>query len=191
MERNVQRRADVRRGKRIGKRDRPWHVGRAAVAASRHQAAESANHMAEGDPRREHIARGPEGQLVAPDIPERDERGRDETAVEHTARPGEHENLVGVVAEIVEIDEEQEQLGAYQGRDDDVDAEIQQASGIESGLAASHDGELQAGEIRGSQHDAVRVDRQRPDAEDFGNFKQSRVHVPLPARRAASALRQL
>ena len=162
-----------------------------AVTASRHQAAEPADDVAERDARREHVARRPERQLVAPDIPERDERGGDEAAVKHAARSGEHENLVGVVAEVVEVDEEQQQLRADERGDDDVDAEIEQASGVESGLAPAHDGELQAGEIGGRQHDAVRVDRQRPDAEDFGDFKQSRVHVPLPARRAASALRQL
>src|SRR5262245_61829400 len=75
MEVYAERRADVGRRKGIGERDRPGNRGRLAVTAAREEAAEAADDVAERDAGREHVARGPERQPAAADVPERHSDG--------------------------------------------------------------------------------------------------------------------
>ena len=56
MQRDVERRADVEVGHRIGERYRPGHVGRFAVTASSQQTSEPAHHVAESDAGGEQVA---------------------------------------------------------------------------------------------------------------------------------------
>ena len=125
MERDVQGRADVGCRKRIGERDGPRHRRRPAVAAAGHEASDPPDHVPQRDARGEHVARRPERQFVPPDVPEGHERRRDEAAVEHAARARKHENFIGVVAEVVEIDQKEQELRADQGGDDDVHAQVE------------------------------------------------------------------
>ena len=55
--------------------------------------------MAERDPRREHIARRPQRQADATDIPQRDDHSEDQPAVEDAARARQRQQLARIVVE--------------------------------------------------------------------------------------------
>ena len=71
---------------------------RLAVAAAGEEAAEPADDVAERDAGREHVARRPERQADAADVPERDDDGEDQAAVEHAARARERQQLARIGA---------------------------------------------------------------------------------------------
>ena len=158
MQRDAERRADVRGGQRVGERDRPRHVGRPSVAAAGGQAPEPAGDVAERDARREHVARRPERQPVAGDVPEGDDDREDQAAVEHAARPRQRQQVLRRRAELIEVDDEQQQLRADQRGDDDVDAEVEHARRVEPPLLGAAHRQPEPEQIgRGEQH-AVGVD---------------------------------
>jgi hypothetical protein len=95
--------------------------------------------MPERDARREGVARVPHVQPVPPHVPERHEHRRDQSAVEHAARSRQRQQLTGVAAVVVELDDVQQELGADEGADDDVDAQVEHPRRVETArLGALH-----------------------------------------------------
>ena len=90
---DVQRRAGVGERERIGEDDAPRHRRLLAVAAAGEEAADPADDVAEGDARREHVGRRPHRQLVAADVPQRDDHREDQPAVEDAARLRQRQQL--------------------------------------------------------------------------------------------------
>ena len=128
-------------------------IGFAAVAAAGQQAAQPADDVAERDARREQIGRRPHRQTVAAAEPEPDRHGDDQPAVEHAGRARERQDLARLLAEVVEIDDDQHQLGADERRDDEVDPEVHDPRGVEARAGA-----------RGRPPAAARPDTPRPAA---------------------------
>src|SRR4051812_25046858 len=85
MERDIERRADVRGRKWILECDRPRHVRWFSKAAARKETPEPADDVAERDAGREDIAGRPERQSHTADVPERHRDGDDQPSVEHAA----------------------------------------------------------------------------------------------------------
>ena len=80
----------------------------------------------------------------------------------------------GIGAERTKVRDQQQQLGADERADDDVDAEIQDADGVETTRLRAHHGELQAEQVRRGEQDPVGVDGDRPQ------LKQSWIHACQP-----------
>src|SRR3989442_14495008 len=171
MQRNAERRPDVALRERIGERDHPRLRRRFAGAAARKQTSEASDDVGERDARREFVARRPQRETDAPDVPERDDDGEDEAAVEHAARTRQREQLVRIRLERPEIGDQQQQLRADERADDDVDAEVEHAVRVEAARLRANHRELQADQIRRGEQDAVRVQRDRPE------LKQSWIHL--------------
>jgi hypothetical protein len=81
---------------------------------------------------------------VAMDVPEGDGDRRYQPSIEDTSRPRKREEIGRRGAELVEVRDEEQQFGADQGGDDDVNAEVEDAVGIESPPARPNPRELQA-----------------------------------------------
>ena len=64
---------------------------------------------------------------MPPDVPDGDGGGGDEAAVEDPTRAHEREDLGRALPEVVEVHDEQQQLGADDGADDDPDSEVEHA----------------------------------------------------------------
>jgi hypothetical protein len=88
--------------------------------------------MAERDTWREDVGRRPQRQADLPDVPQRDDDGEDEAAVEDAAGAGEREELARIGGERPEVGDQQQQLRADQRADDDVDAEVEDAIRVEA-----------------------------------------------------------
>ena len=67
------------------------------------------------------------GSPMLPDVPQRDDDGEDQPAVEHAAGARERQQLARVGGERPEVGDQQQQLRADQRADDDVDAEVEDA----------------------------------------------------------------
>ncbi len=173
VQRHSERRADVGRRERVPERDPPRHARRLAEAAAGEQAPEAPDDVAERDPRREDVAGRPQRQADAPDVDQRDDDGEDQAAVEDPARPRQRQQLARVRDEHLGVGQEQQQLGADEGADDDVDAEVEDAVGVEASCFRPHHRQLQAEQIRRRQQDAVGVDGDRTE------LKQSWIHACL------------
>ena len=109
MQRDSERRADVCGRQRIRERDRPRNVRRPAVAAAGGQAHESSGDVAERDARRKDVAGRPE-QAVPRDVPETDNDRENQAPVEHAAGSARGQQVSRRSAELIEVDDEQEQL---------------------------------------------------------------------------------
>ena len=114
VQRDAERRADVGGGQRVGEVTAHGTSVGLAVAAAGGEAAEPAGDVAERDARREHIAGRPERQAVSGDVPEGHADREDQAAVEHAARPGQRQQVGRRAAELVEVDDQQQQLRADQ-----------------------------------------------------------------------------
>src|SRR5207248_942815 len=128
-------------------REPPRLRRRFAVAASGEQAAKPPDYMAQRDSGREDIARRPQRQADAADVPKRDDDGDDQAAVEDAARPGQREQLARIGAERFEIGDEQQELRPDESADDDVDAEVEDAVRIESASFGADHREFEAQKI--------------------------------------------
>jgi hypothetical protein len=95
----------------------------------------------------------------------------EQAAVEHAACPHEREQLARLVPEVVEVDEDQHQLGADECRDDEVDPEVHHPGAVDPAPARPDDGQLQRHQVGGCQQDAVRVHGPITD------LKQDGMHV--------------
>ena len=93
MQRHAERRADVRRGELAVKVIAHGTVGRLAEAAAGEEAAQAADDVAERDARREHVGDRPQRQPVPPQVPQRDDDGGDQAAVEDAARADQRQQL--------------------------------------------------------------------------------------------------
>ena len=114
--------------------------------------------MSECDAGRKDVAGRPERHAMFGDVPERHHHREDQSAVEHTAGSGEREQFPGRAAELVEVDEQQHQLRADERRDDDVDAEVEHAIGIEAPALRAGHRQSEPEQVRRGQEDAVRID---------------------------------
>src|SRR5262245_52137719 len=175
MERLVEWRAHIRGCERIGERDCPWNTRGLSVAAAGKEATESTDDMAQGDSRREYVARGPQGQSDPADVPERNDDRENQPTVKDAARAGQRQKLAGIARERTPVRDEQQQLRADECADDDVDAEIEDPRLIEASRLGSHGGELQAEQVRRRQKHAIGVDG------DGTQLKQSWIHGTLRA----------
>src|SRR5207302_7909525 len=97
-----------------------------------------------------------------------------------------------VAPERLKVRDEQQQLRADERADDDVDAEIHYAIGVEAALPCADQRELQTEQIRGGQQDAIGIDCQRSEVRNRpGQFKQLWIHARLvPAYRELSRSRR-
>ncbi len=177
---------DVLFGELVVERNPPGHRRRLAKAAAGEEAAEPADDVAERDPRREDIGHRPGGHLVAPHVPERDGDCRDQSAIEDTCGAKQVEELLPVPPELVALDDDEHQLGADEGADDDPDAQIHDLVRVEAALSTPDDRELEAKQVRGCEQQPVRVDREP------ANLKQDGMHVCVRGRsyRGARGSRQ-
>ncbi len=167
---HVERRAGVGQRERIGEDDAPRHRGLLAVAAAGQEAAEPADDVAEGDARREDVRRRPHRQLVPADVPQRDDDGQDQPAVEDAARLRQREQLRGVAREQPPVLVEQQQLGADQGADDDPDAQVHHPVTVQAAGPGADERQPQAGQIAERQQESVAVEG------DGAELKQAREH---------------
>src|SRR5262245_29757290 len=101
------------------------------------------------------------------DVPERDSNRSDQPSVEDTSRAQKGEEVGYREVKLIEVRDEQQQFRADKSGDDDVNAEIEDAVGIESPSLSSYSRELQAEQIRGGEQDAVSWNRDRPDAKQL------------------------
>ena len=170
VKRDAERRADIAGRKWVGERNGPRFRRRLAEAAAGKKAPEAADDVAERDSRRKHIARRPEREADATDVPQRDRDREDQPAVEYAALAREVQQLRRVGAKRREVRDEQKQLRADERGDDDVDAQIENARLVEPACFCPADCQLQAEEIGRRQQDAVGVNRDRAE------FKQSWIH---------------
>ncbi len=144
VERNAERRADVLRRELAVERDAPRHRRRPAEAAAGKEAAEPADDVTERDAGREDVGDRPDRHAVAPQVPQGDGDGGDEAAVEHAGRAEQVDDLRPVPPELVALDDEQHQLGADEGADDDPDAEVHHPVGVETARRAPASGRTAA-----------------------------------------------
>src|SRR4029450_10647311 len=134
-----ERRAHVRRGKRVVERDGPWQARRLSITAAREKASEAADRVAERDPPRGYIARRPQRQAFATDIRQGDRHSEYQPPVEDAARARQGQQLTRIVSKGIEVRDEKQDFRADQGADDDVDAEVEDAGRIElAGFRAPH-----------------------------------------------------
>ena len=131
--------------------------------------------MAERDARRERVRDAPHRQAVPPQVPDRDRDGGDQPAVEHAAGPHQRHQLARILPERVEVDDQQQQLGADQRADDDPDAQVHDPVGVEAARPRTHQRELQAEQVGGRQQHAVGVDGEPADLKQYG------MHVVVPS----------
>ena len=111
--------------------------------------------------------------------------GGDQPAVKHAARAQQRREFLPAARELLEVDDEEQRLGADERGDDDPDAEVEHLVGVEPGLPGAARRHPQPEQIgRGQQH-AVRVDGDRSE------LKQDWMHgVPAPEGRKSSRRRQ-
>ncbi len=185
MQRNTERGSDVCRGKRVGEHHGPRHVSRFAIAAACSQAAESPGDVPQGDAGREDIAGGPERHPMTGDVPEGDADCEEQPAVKHASQPREIQQVARVL-ELIEVDDEQEQLGADKRGNDDVDPEVQHPVRVQSPFLCPPHRQAEAEQVGGGQQDAIGIDGERSE------FKQLWIHVFVPdqAARGSSARRR-
>ena len=134
---DVQRRAGVGERERIGEDDAPRHRRLLAVAAAGEEAADPADDVAERDARREHVGRRPHRQLVAADVPQRDDHREDQPAVEDAARLRQRQQLLRIAREEPPVLVEEQQLRADQRADDDPDAQVHHPIAVEAAGAGA------------------------------------------------------
>ena len=116
----------------------------------------------------------------------------DQAAVEHAARPQQRRELLPAARELLEIDDEQQRLGADQRRDDHPDAEVEHLVGVESRLPRAPRRHPEAEQIGGGQQHAVGVDGDRARAQTGLDARRpsprrSRIISTTPIVMAASA----
>ena len=89
--------------------------------------------MTERDPRCEDVGDRPHRHPVPPEVPQRHDNCRDQSAVEDARRADAGPCIPAAVSgELVVVDDQQEQLGADERADDDPDAEIHDPVRIET-----------------------------------------------------------
>ena len=100
---------------------------------------------------------------MLPELPDADDDRRDQPAVEHAARSQQRRELLPAAGEVLEVDDEEQRLGADEGGDDHPDQEVHDPVAVDAGGAGAPHGEPQAQQVgRGQQH-AVRVDGDRTE----------------------------
>ena len=152
---------------------------RLPVTAAGEQAAETADDVAQRDARRKHVARRPQRQADPPDVHERHGDRQDQPSIEDAARSQQCEQFARIRPEGAEIGEEQQQLGADECADDDVDAEVEDAICVQAAVLRPDHGELQAEQVRGGQQHAVGVQRELPHDWDRPELEQFWIHMSL------------
>src|SRR5204862_4067825 len=118
----------------------------------------------------------PQRQADAADVHQRDRDGDDQAAVEHSARSQQREQLARIGAERIEVGDQQQQLGADQRADDDVDAEVEHPVRVEAAVVRADDSQLQPQQVGGSKQDTVGVQSNLADDRDRSQLQQLRVH---------------
>ena len=72
------------------------------------------------------------GILLLAEIPQGEEDAEGQAALEDAARPGHPEELLGVLEVVGDVADEQDELGADQGDDHDVEGGVEEAGGVQA-----------------------------------------------------------
>ncbi len=105
---------------------------------------------------------------MTPHVPQGDDDRADETAVKDAARSNQGQELGRPLPEVLEVHDQQHQLGAHQRAHDDGDAEIEGPRGVESLLPRANERELQSHEVRGCEQHPVGVNRNGAELKKSG-----------------------
>jgi hypothetical protein len=76
-------------------------------------------------------------------------------------------------AELVEVNDEEEQFGADERRDDDVDTQVEHPVGVEAPTPRPLHGQPKSKQIRRREQDTVRVYRDRSETKQFWIHRSS------------------
>jgi hypothetical protein len=98
---------------------------------------------------------------VLSQLPDADQDGGDQPAIEHAARTQQGGELLPTAGEVLEVDNEQQRLGADKRADDHPDAEVHDPRVIEARCLGAPDGHPQAEQIGGGEQHAVGINGER------------------------------
>jgi hypothetical protein len=146
----------------------PWKSALGSVTASRAEASDPAEAVAEGQRRSDDIGRAPGGDFLFIKIPESEDHAEGESPLEDAAGPGQAEEFAGIFEIKRQAAEEQDELGADQRNDDRVKSGIHDSGSVEALFAGLNIEKPQTQSDADGQQKAVGVDGQRSDADEDG-----------------------
>ncbi len=130
------------------------------------------------------------GHLVPPEVPQGEQDAEGQPALEHAARPGHPDELLGVLEVVPGVAHEQDELGPDQGHDHDVEGRVQEAGGVQALLLGLAVDEPQAEGHTQGHHETIGMDGQRTELEQDGIHADCLLEKTARMSRTAPMLMQ-